>query len=498
MQNLFISYRRDDAAAYAGRLCDHLKSLIGSRRVFMDVENIQLGQNFAQAIEQTLSSCSHVLVVIGPRWHEILQQRALQPNEEDYVVHEIAAALNQKKTVVPIFVGSATPAAFTALPPALADLPFHQAIELRDASFNDDCTRLATRLRLTPTGPKTRMLALMGVAVLAILLLLAAKAGIGPWHVSHERKLQVDRLLSTAQTDLRETDYESAFQSYQQLLTLDPNNSIALDGEVNAAMLWLDHFHVVAPEGQKPENVAATTLAQLNSVLTGGLARADGNKTRAADILAHLGWLHYMDEKIAFKEFGNAERFFAQALTLDPSNVYAHAFWGNWLLQTNGDLALAQKHFASALATNSQRPLVRSMQLGGLLENDAPGARAAFVQALNQVRINNEPLDQHIHDRVSYLYSPTVNTAAQLHETLTAVPPDDEWKTFLWLNPEQAADANPPLLKDFLQASLAEISGDRATALAEFKSLAILLKANHADGRMADYTADATRRLGHP
>jgi len=498
MQNLFISYRRDDAAAYAGRICDHLKSLIGSRRVFMDVENIQLGQNFAQAIEQTLSSCSHVLVVIGPRWHEILEQRALQPNEEDYVLHEIAAALNQKKTVVPIFVGAATPAALSKLPPLLADLPFHQAIELRDASFNDDCARLATRLRLTPTGPKTRMLAIAGVAIMVILLLLAAKAGLGPWHISHERKLQVARLLSTAQTHIREQEYESAFQSYQQSLALDPNNLTALDGQVNAAMLWLDHFHVLAPEGQKPEDLAASTLAQLNTVLTAGLARTDGKKTQTADILAHLGWLHYMNEKIAFKEFGNAQRFFAQALSLDPSNVYAHAFWGNWLLQTNGNFALAQQHFASALATNSQRELVRSMQLGGLLENDAPGARVAFLQALNQVRLNNEPLDQHIHDRVSYLYSPIVNTAAELRETLTAISPDDEWKTFLWLNPEQAADAHPPLLKDFLQASLAEISGNRAAALAEFESLATLLKANHAGGRMADYTAEAIHRLKHP
>src|SRR5271165_6726704 len=99
-ENVFISYRRDDAAAYAGRLCDRMSALIGARRVFMDVEAIKPGEDFSRAIDQTLAHCSTVLVVIGPRWHEILEARARR-NEEDYVVHEIAAALVQKKTVVP-------------------------------------------------------------------------------------------------------------------------------------------------------------------------------------------------------------------------------------------------------------------------------------------------------------------------------------------------------------------------------------------------------------
>src|SRR5450432_235842 len=115
MENLFISYRRDDSSAYAGRICDHMTSLIGGQRVFMDVEDIQPGQNFAQAIENTLKGCSHVLVVIGPRWHDILVARAQRTGEEDYVLHEIAGALTQKKTVVPVFVGGATPALLTAL-----------------------------------------------------------------------------------------------------------------------------------------------------------------------------------------------------------------------------------------------------------------------------------------------------------------------------------------------------------------------------------------------
>ncbi len=461
----------------------------------MDVEEIQPGQNFAQAIEQTLAGCSHVLVVIGPRWREILDARA-QQQDEDYVLHEVATALKQKKTVVPLFVGRATPALLTALPPALADLSFHEAVELRDSSFNDDCDRLAAKLQLKKVFLSKLLIALASVVLVGgLFAFLAANAGLGPWHASHERELQVAQLLKTAGSQLSEAEYQSAFQSYQQILNLEPNNQTASNGQVDAAMLWLENFHVLAEEGQKAEDIAAPLLAQLKSTLEAGLARTTGKDKRAADILAHLGWLHWLNEKIAFKEFGNAEHFFAQALAIDPANVYAHAFRGNWLLQTHGDSSQALQHFQAALAANSHRDLVRKMQLGGLYANDEPGMRAEFVRALNQVRVNHEPLDKNLRDRVSYLYSPTVSDAAELRETLTAVPPDDAWQTFLWLNPDRPGEKAPPVLRGFVHASLAEISGNRAVALTEFKALKALLTANRLDGRLADYTADAIHRL---
>ena len=42
MDGIFISYRRDDASGYAGRLYDRLVAQFGAHRVFMDVEGIEL------------------------------------------------------------------------------------------------------------------------------------------------------------------------------------------------------------------------------------------------------------------------------------------------------------------------------------------------------------------------------------------------------------------------------------------------------------------------
>ncbi|WP_263382586.1 hypothetical protein [Granulicella arctica] len=65
---------------------------------------------------------------------------------------------------------------------------------------------------------------------------------------------------------------------------------------------------------------------------------------------------------------------------------------GNWLLQTGGSVVQANHHFAAALATGKERPLVRSMQLGGLVGYEEPGARGAIIQAANAMREGAEPI----------------------------------------------------------------------------------------------------------
>ena len=137
-------------------------------------------------------------------------------------------------------------------------------------------------------------------------------------------------------------------------------------------MLWLEHFHVLVGEGQKAEDLAAPVLARLKTVLEAELARTNGGDPRTADILAHLGWAHWLNEKIAFKEFDGAERMFRQALAVDASNVFANAMMGNWLLRTHGDSAAAMRHFQVALATGKQRPLVRSLNSAGSWKTTIP------------------------------------------------------------------------------------------------------------------------------
>jgi len=140
MTNIFISYRRDDASGHAGRLSDRLVARFGPERVFMDVSDIQPGQNFEQAIEQTLARCDHLLAVIGPQWLTSLTARLA--TGEDFVRSEIAAALSRGTTVIPVLVGGAEMPPASQLPADLTAFARCQAVTIHDHVFDEDAARL--------------------------------------------------------------------------------------------------------------------------------------------------------------------------------------------------------------------------------------------------------------------------------------------------------------------------------------------------------------------
>jgi hypothetical protein len=137
---IFISYRREDSGGHAGRLCDRLSARFGDARVFMDLQDIEPGQNFVRSIEDVIGTCECVVAVLGPRWVEALQRRS--PDAEDFVRHEIRAALARGIPVVPVLVGGAGMPSMEELPPELAPLRQRNAFAIRDERFDDDVARL--------------------------------------------------------------------------------------------------------------------------------------------------------------------------------------------------------------------------------------------------------------------------------------------------------------------------------------------------------------------
>jgi tetratricopeptide (TPR) repeat protein len=459
----------------------------------MDVEDIRPGQRFEQAIDDTMARCDTALIVIGPRWAEVLRTRA-QEQQVDYVCREIEAALARQITIVPVLVGGAGIAELTGLPGNLAALSQYEAAELRDASFSDDCARLTRSLRLRPArGKRAWMIA--GAAVLLLLVLVAV--GIGPWNAYRARRAAVNDLLATAHTQVSRAEYESAFQTYGNLLKMEPGNRRAMDLQVDAAMRWVEDFHAISREGVKAEDVAAARLSEIMPVLDAGLARAEGQHPRDADILAHIGWAHWLNQKIAQREFGPAaERDLREALSRDPHNVFAHAMLGNWMLQTGGSVEEALGHFRAAVEQNRERPFVREFEIGVLIYPDNPETRAALIQAVNDMRRNGETLGPGERHRILSTFSPTVNSGEELKQALSAVPPSDAWATYVWLDNQKTDDQ--AVRRAFIQASLQEIEGKRTEALASFTQLRGELKRKGYNGRIATHVDNAIARLSKP
>jgi hypothetical protein len=141
MATIFLSYRRSDVGGEAGRLADRLKQRLGRRFVFRDVTDIPVAARFDGVLAKELAAARVVLVLIGPTWLRELDRKT-GDGDTDYLRVEAATALAQGKKVVPVLLkGAAIPGA-EALPADLKALARHQAITLRDESWNDDTERL--------------------------------------------------------------------------------------------------------------------------------------------------------------------------------------------------------------------------------------------------------------------------------------------------------------------------------------------------------------------
>lgn len=131
--SIFISYRRDDAAGHVGRLYDKLSVHFPSHEIFMDVDGIEPGEDFLQAIDQAIASSRVLLVIIGQKWLSCTdgkQRRLDDPN--DFVRLEIAAALERNIRIIPVLVQEARMPAEAELPDNLAPLAHRQAQEIGD------------------------------------------------------------------------------------------------------------------------------------------------------------------------------------------------------------------------------------------------------------------------------------------------------------------------------------------------------------------------------
>jgi small GTP-binding protein len=140
MLGIFVSYRRDDTAANAGRICDRLSNHFGPERVFFDRNTIQPGADFVAQIEESVALAAAVVVVIGERWLTCVgpdgKRRLDDP--EDLVRREIVVALKGGIPLYPVLVSGARFPAREELPEPLRDICRRNALEVADRSFQHD------------------------------------------------------------------------------------------------------------------------------------------------------------------------------------------------------------------------------------------------------------------------------------------------------------------------------------------------------------------------
>jgi TIR domain len=146
---VFLSYRREDSAGYAGRVQDRLAQEFGRDLLFMDVDTVPLGVNFVTILHNEVAKCEVLLAVIGAHWLDARDDAGNRRLDDphDFVRIEIGAALQRNIPVIPILLDGAKVPKATQLPKDLEELSLRNGLDVRHASFHNDIDKLVRSLK---------------------------------------------------------------------------------------------------------------------------------------------------------------------------------------------------------------------------------------------------------------------------------------------------------------------------------------------------------------
>jgi hypothetical protein len=146
---IFLSYRREDAAPYARLLQFQLRERFPGVQVFLDLDSIEAGLDFAEVIQEALDSCSVLVALIGRQWATLVDDRGIRrlENPDDLVRYEIQTALERAVRVIPVLVDGARAPQQQELPIELHKLARLNAFELSYRRFDYDASQLVELIR---------------------------------------------------------------------------------------------------------------------------------------------------------------------------------------------------------------------------------------------------------------------------------------------------------------------------------------------------------------
>jgi hypothetical protein len=119
MDEVFISYRRDDGGYVAAALADSLQQRFGPGSVFLDSGSLLPGVPFPAEIDAAVRRCLVLIALIGPRWLTATTPGGSRriDDPQDWVRRELRAALTLGVPMLPVLLEGAVLPRATELPP---------------------------------------------------------------------------------------------------------------------------------------------------------------------------------------------------------------------------------------------------------------------------------------------------------------------------------------------------------------------------------------------
>jgi len=404
--SVFISYRREDAAGEAGRLSDHLTRRFGRHRVFIDIDTIAPGTDFIVELDKALSGTAVVLVVIGRKWLTVTNPDGSRRIDDgaDFVRREIHTAVQRGTRVIPVLVQGAVMPSASELPPELAPLATRQASAIQHEEFSADAQRLADAIAPLIEGTtswwrrwqKPVLAGMLAVMVLGLvgwrLYRVPTTTGgrgtvqEGDDEARQARQRQVDDLLRVAGGQHQRRQFAEAMATLDRAVAIDADSVNAKTLQEDVAMQWMREIGI--SDGQTFADAMKVPLAVLDR------AAPFATGARRGDLLAHLGWATFLRRRDGDRR-EDPEGLYRQAIAADPTNPFANAMLGHWLLWNGSDstsLERARPFFRVAADTGRATDVVRNLELSALKNDRTVASRLEAIRVLDEMRRRGEPL----------------------------------------------------------------------------------------------------------
>lgn len=366
---VFVSYRREDTRYAAGRLGDRLNERFG--HVFMDIDDIDPGVDFTDAIRRAVGECDILLALIGDKWTSAVDEhgRRRLDDPDDWIVQELRVALDRGIRVIPVLVDAARMPSRSELPEALAPLARRQAVTVRFESFTPDSERLILAIERTLNDLNQPNVALPATRPVQSDDLAAEPTGLDTdtdyvpalEAVNAERWEQavglLTRLLDRYPGDPRLTDKLSRARRQQQLADWDTHAERAA-----AERRWADVVQ------------ALEQITAVDSDYRGAADRLENAKAqrRITDAKLELHALHTAGQRAAalYQQAHNELRagrdraailLFDQLIAMDPT--YRDARQLREQAATRLDLASRYSQAQEAIRANDWRSAIRQLEV---------------------------------------------------------------------------------------------------------------------------------------
>lgn len=146
--SVFISFRNGDEGFAPELIKTALAQEFGADQIFLSRDSIPPGTEFPHELRDRARNCQVLLALIGSRWLTMTDStgRRKLAKRNDWVRMEIAAALNAKRTVIPIMLNGTPRLVAADLPANIRRLAGLQELRVDRGSVTGSTQRLRERL----------------------------------------------------------------------------------------------------------------------------------------------------------------------------------------------------------------------------------------------------------------------------------------------------------------------------------------------------------------